>query len=215
MAKETIQAWRRKFREYVKAHKGLSLHDDDGNDIAFDHGKPMWNEDRVVDECGDSIHVDVEMDGLVDKVEENRIAVWLRRFAATMGRFGVEVDISKMKDNGADYSVSASMEIQALSKRAKKAKSEVVKDEDDFWIIGDPTISQFMMVEDHGYTGDSCETTSNPLAADRYETYDEAVDALCTQEDVILWAGGTPFPSRVRPLKVDVKVTVRPRAERA
>ena len=121
MAKETIQTWRRKFREYVKAHKGLSPHDDDGNDIAFDHGKPMWNEDRVVDECGDSIHVDVEMDGLVDKAEENRIAVWLRRFAASMGRFGVEVDISKRKDNGADYSVSASMEIQALSKRAKKA----------------------------------------------------------------------------------------------
>ena len=209
ISKKDLQTWRRKFREYVRTHGSLSLHDEEGNDISFDNGKPMWLEDHVIVGFGDSISIEVEMDGLVDETEENRLVFWLRRFAASMGRFGVEVDISKNKDKGADYSVSASMEIPDMSKRSKKSKSDVVRDEDDFWIIGDPSISQFMTVEDRGYHGDSCETTSNPLSADRYDTYEEAVDALCTQEDVVQWAGGTPFPSRVRPLKVDVKVTVK------
>ena len=87
----------------------------------------------------------------------------------------------------------------------------MVKDDDEFWIIGDPTISNFMMVADHGYYGDSCETTNDPLAADSYKTSVEAVDALCTNEDVILWAAGTPFPSRVMPLKVNVRVSVSPK----
>ena len=209
ISEKEIQTWRRKFREYVKTHGTLELHDEEGNDIAFHNGKPMWLEDHVILGFGDGVSVDVEMDGLVDETEERRIEVWLRRFAAGMGRFWVDIDISKKKDNGADYSVVASMEIPEMSDRAKMSKSDRVRDEDDFWIIGDPSISQFMTVEDRGYHGDICETTSDPLSADRYDTYEEAVDALCTQQDVVLWAGGTPFPSRVRPLKVDVNVIVR------
>jgi hypothetical protein len=211
ISKKGLQIWKMKFREYVRTHDSLELQDNEGNKIAFDLGEPMWLEDNVITGFGDSISVEVEMDGLVDKTDENRIVVWLRRFAASMGRFGVKVDITKNESKGSYYSVFASMDIPEMSKRSKKSRSHVFRDNDDFWIIGDPTIGQFqfMMIEDRGYYGDVCETTDDPLSADRYNTYKEAEDALCTQEDIIEWARGTPFPSRVRPLKVDVKVTVK------
>lgn len=209
ISKKVLQTLRSKFREYVKTHELFALHDNEGNDIAFDLGKPMWLEENVIIGLGDSISVEVEMDGLVDETDEKRLVLWLRRFAASMGRFGVEVDMSKIKDKGPYYSVSASMEIPEMSKRSKKSKSCVIRDEDDFWIIGDPSISQFMTIEDRGYHGYINETMSDPLSADRYNTYDEAAEVLCTQEDIVEWVRGTPFPSRVRPLKVDVKVTVK------
>jgi len=208
MIKATIQTWRRKFREHVKAYSGLRLNDEDGCSIAFKNGKPMWNEEHVVDECCGTIFINVEAEGFVDKSEELRILAWLRRFAASMGRFSVDILIDKYETEGR-YRMTYAMEIPELSKFAEKSRSEVIKDDDEFWIIGDPTTSQFMMVEDRGYHGDSCETTSDPLAADSYHTFKDAVDALCSEEDVILWAAGTPFPSRVRPLKVNMKVTVK------
>ena len=200
-----IKLWKSKFREYFRTHKILGLRDCDGNEIALRGGKPTWIEGSVIHDEGDMVSVDVWMAGHVGTEKMMGLDRWLRGFAASTGNFSVEVDLRNDEDGGA----RAHMEIpNVLSKHGKAARSCVVKDEDDFWIIGDPTIGQYMLVEDRGYSGDSCETTSDPILADHFETRSEAVDALCSQEDVILWAAGTPYPSRVRPLKVDVKVSV-------
>ena len=207
MKDKCISLWRKKFREYVRDNVciGLGLCDEDGNPIAFRNGKPMWNEDHVVLDCGDFVAIIVHKRP-DDWKDGDRISTWLRRFAATMERFSVEVGFSE-SDTGAARMLSVSAEIpKELSKRAGLARKRSVDSRDEFWIVGDPTIRMYMRVEGRGYHGDSCESTEDALLADRYATYEEAVEALCSNSDVIMWAAGTPFPSRVVPIKVGVNV---------
>lgn len=189
----SIETWRSKFRSFVKGHKFHGLTDMGGNPIAFHNGKPMWDEKSVV--FGDSPDVVVYVVVGKDEEHADRVGDWLRRFAAVMGRYHVYVDITDESDEKMSVEMSA---VKDLSKRAKFNKSEVYG---EFWAIGDPTINMYM---------ESCDgsTTDDPICAERFNTMEDAVDAIVGDPEVQMWIGLTPFPSRVRPLKVHVSARV-------
>ena len=196
--------WARGFAKFVKDNPPRGLVDIMGRKIGFKGGNQMFG--AAVMEEGDMLCVEVYTEKSVQEDEIRGVESWLRRFAASMGRFCVDVFKIMLEDGRYSLSFEVTKE---LTERERSEMSRKVVDGDSFYIIGDSTTSSYMLVEDRGYSVDSCETTSDPLDAYRYGSFDEAVIAMSTDEDVILWCNGTPYPSRVRPLLVDVRTMVR------
>ena len=107
MTKAMIRKWRERFRDYVMTN-GIDLSDTEGNDIAFDRGKPMWNQKLTVYDSGNFVNVTVRRDGCVCELDEVHVAKWLRMFAAENGVFHVGVDIDVVNDRDGTYSIDAS-----------------------------------------------------------------------------------------------------------
>lgn len=155
---------------------------------------------------GDFVNVEVRADGILDSVFEDVIANWLRGFAAYMGVYHADIDITRNEDSQCekDYSITAAMEIPKEPFSLEGASH----DSEEFWIVGDETTATYMCEEGRGYDGYVLETTSDPICAMRFPSKKDAINWLCTVDDAIDWAGGTPYPSRVMPLKVKVGISI-------
>lgn len=52
-------------------------------------------------------------------------------------------------------------------------------------------------------------TMNDPSAADQYESFDEALNAMVEDDEVFEWVDEQPDPESVRPLLVEMKTTVK------
>ena len=204
MTKAAIRKWRKRFLDYVMRN-GIDLSDSEGNDIAFDCGKPMWNQKLTVYDSGNFVNVSVRRDGCVCEADEVHVGKWLRMFAAENGVFHVAVDIEVVNDRDGTYSIDASTSFEAI--RACE-KPEPQDDYDSYWVIGDVERYEFFGKKSDGF--DDCPISVNdPSAADTFESYDEAVEAMVNCDDVFEWIDEQPDPVAVRPLLVEVRTMVR------
>ena len=204
MTKAMIRKWRERFRDYVMTN-GIDLSDTEGNDIAFDRGKPMWNQKLTVYDSGNFVNVTVRRDGCVCELDEVHVAKWLRMFAAENGVFHVGVDIDVVNDRDGTYSIDASTSFESI--RACE-RPEPNDDYDSYWVIGDVERYEFFGKKGDGF--DDCPMSVNdPSAADQYESFDEALNAMVEDDEVLEWVDEQPDPESVRPLLVEVKTTVK------
>ena len=205
MTKRLLRMWRARFEDFVRFESDLDLCDPDGNDLDFENGKPMWNPRKTVRESGDFVEVYVRMNGCVDDYDEQKAAMWLRRFAATNGVYHINVDFEVIHDNGSSYSIEASTSFDGSGKLPRPKMQE---DSESFWIIGDLDRYEFYGTKGDGF--DHCPMTMNdPTAADQYESFDEALNAMVEDDEVFEWVDEQPDPESVRPLIVEVKTTVK------
>lgn len=210
MTKEAIRKWRKRFRDYVRFRDyettdWIDLSDTEGNDISFDCGRPMWNQKLTVYDAGNFVNVRVRRDGCVCEADEVHVGKWLRRFAAENGVFHVGVDIDVVNDRDGTYSIDASISFEAI--RAYE-KPDPQDDYDSYWVIGDVERYEFFGKKGDGF--DDCTIPVNdPSAADKYESFDEALNAMVEDDEVFEWVDEQPDPESVRPLLVEVKTTVK------
>lgn len=204
MTNVPVRKWRERFRDYVMRN-GIDLSDSEGNDIAFDNGEPMWNQKLTVYCEGNFVNVSVRRDGCVCELDEVHVGKWLRRFAAENGVFHIKVDIEVVHDSDGTYSIDASINFDPI---VVHEKPETQNDYDSYWVIGDLDRYEFFGVKGDGF--DDCPMSVNdPSAADQFESYDEAVEAMVNCDDVFEWVDEQPDPDAVRPLLVEVRTTVK------
>ena len=207
MTKRLLRMWRAKFEDFVRFESDLALCDPDGNDLDFENGKPMWNPRKTVCESGDFVEVHIRMDGCVDDYDEQKAAMWLRRFAAKNGVYHINVDFEVIHENGASssYSIEAST---SFSGSGERTRPNMQGDSESFWIIGDLDRYEFYGTKGDGFS--HCPMTMNdPSAADQYESFDEALNTMVEDDEVFEWVDEQPDPESVRPLLVEVRTTVK------
>ena len=205
MTKWLLRMWRARFEDFVRFESDLDLCDPSGNDIDFENGKPMWNPRKTVCESGDLVEVHIRMNGCVCDNDEQKAAMWLRRFAAKNGVYHINVDFYVIHDNGSSYSIEASTSFVGC----RECKIQKMQgDSESFWVIGDLGRYEFYGTKGDGF--DHCPMTMNdPSAADQYESFDEALNAMIEDDEVFEWVDEQPDPESVRPLLVEVKTTVK------
>lgn len=205
LIEEDLKRWREGFRAFVRANGNLAWHDPSDNDIAFDDdGSPLWNEEDCIFEADGEIGVRVRVDNIVTEEEERRIGRMLRKFAVSMGVYRVyEIGMSVVRGDDADYDIVAEtalcdMEIPCLAGR--------YEDQDAWWIIGDAAKHTFLHFKE--YDGSAIET-SDPMDAERYDTYEDAARAMWKDDEVLFWIDQFPDGFSFSPLKIASLVSVR------
>lgn len=201
---EKLNWWRKEFRKYVNSHGGMKLLDPSGADIDFDCGKPMWEEGSVLQECAGGMKLRLRQAGLVCEEDEKRLIKWIWGFAARMGVFHVETDLEVVHDNDADYTV----EVTADLPDPQNEDLVVCADGDTFYIVGNPTNGVFAHFKGDEF-GDGCYVdVTDPMKAERFDTYEQAVNALVEDEDLRIWMDEQTYGEDVKPLKVSTSVKV-------
>ena len=201
-----IKKWRKGFRDYAAVKsKIMDITDSDGGVISFDDGKPMWDEGLVLQEAAGVVKLCLRMFGIIDEADEKHLYKFIWGYAAYMGVFHVDVDLEVVKDNGADYTVEATANIP----NPREDRMIVTSVTSDYFIVGNTTTGVFAHYKAYEY-GDGCYIDVYEVSqAEKFDTYEDAVNALVEDEDLRIWMDENPHPEDVRPLKVhkDIKVT--------
>lgn len=206
-----IDEWRKAFRGYVEKHAVAGMTDSDGGSVSLDFGPldvvPMWNESLVLKDVDGGVRICLRMGGLVCEADEKKVFRFIRGFAASMEVFYVEIGIEVVEDNGAEYTIEATADMP----HPDEAFRIVADMSNDYFIVGNPEDGMFAHYKPDGY-GDGCYVdTCNVGAAERFDTYQDAVRAFVEDEDLRIWIDDDPHPEYMRPLKVhrEIKVTTR------
>ena len=204
---EKLNLWINGFREYANSHGGMKLIDPNGAEIDFDRGKPMWEEGSVLQEVVGGMRLRLRKEGLVCEEDEKKLIKWIWGFAASMGVFHVETDLDVVNDNDDNYTV----EVIAYLHDPKNDDLVVCTENDTFYIVGNPTNGLFAHFKGDEFD-DGCDVdVTDPMEAERFNTYDQAVNALVEDEDLRIWMDEQTYCDDVKPLKVytSVKVTTK------
>lgn len=204
----TIEQWRKGFRDYAAVRGEISdITDSDGGVITFDEGKPVWDENLVLQEACGGVKICLRMCGLVCEEDEKEIFKFICGYAAHMGMFHVEIDLEVVNDNGAAYTVEA----KATILDPPEGMLCVCSEEGEFFIVGNPTTGLFAHFKGDDF-GDGCYIdVTDPMQAEKFDTYEDAARALVEDEDLRIWMDEQKYAEDVRPLKVHktVKVTTK------
>jgi hypothetical protein len=168
----------------------------------------MWNEGLVLLECAGGMKLRLRQEGLVCEDDEKSLVKWIWGFAASMGVFHVDVDIEVLGDNDADYSVEVTADMPCHN----NAHIVVCSDRDTFYVVGNPTTGVFAHFKGDDFSGEGCYVdVADPMKAERFDTYEQAVYALVEDEDLRIWMDEQECSEDVKPLKVctTVKVTTK------
>ena len=206
MTNACIRRWRNRFEDYVRFESDIVLCDSDGNELSFENGKPTWNPKLTVYDAGNFVNVNVIRHGCILEGEEKRVVKWIREFAAKYGIFhvGVDVEISHDEDGTCTVDASTSFVGNDIFPKPKPQG-----DYDSYWVIGDLDRYEFYGTKD-GFGSGRCPMTVNDHScAERYESFEDARDAMALDDDVFDWVDEQGDPESVRPLLVEVKTNIK------
>lgn len=197
--------WRSLFRDFVATNFYVGICDRSGEDVIFGvDRKPKWNELETVYRSGPFMRVVIRRKGCSCKNDEKSAAKWLREFAAEYGVFHVSIDVDRIGDDERGYTVELDMSFDY----DRPPLPERYDDADSFWIVGD--LDRYVFLGSKGDDFDGCYVeVSDPDAAVKFESREEAAFALWNDADLIEWVDRQGGPDAVRPLFVDVKTSVR------
>ena len=201
---EKLNLWINGFRKYVNSRGGMRLLDPNGADIDFDRGNPMWEEGSVLKECPRGMKLRLRKDGLVCEEDEKRLIKWICGFAASMGVFHVETDLDVVSENDSDYTVEAT----AYLPDPKNDDLVVCTENETFYIVGDPKNGLFAHFMGDEFDDGCYVDVTDPMDADRFDTYEQAVNALVEDDDLRIWMDEQTYCEDVKPLKVSTSVKV-------
>lgn len=201
MKKDQLDKLKKRFVEYVRKKGGMGLCDSLGGPLDFyKNGRPMWNQDLVIYMCADSVNIRLFKGGCLCEEDGRPVARFIREFAADNDVFHVPVSFDSLDDDGSkDFTleISASFEIERPKKPA------IFCDADWTWVIGDLESMTFLG-EKEEYETHYADVGWFDNAV-HFDTFEDAVSAMVSDEGVFSWVDEHGFADRIIPIKVGLR----------